>query len=379
MPPANKNQNGRAARLSETPQDPGNNIAFSQDERLVAQFGRGDGRIHIYETATGKLRHSLGEKLEFEGPIFDTFGYNAAFSRDGTYLASWSSIDNAIRVWDMATGTDLVRITPDEARPGGYYGQRRVNLAWSADGRTLAVAENKIRLWEIATLAVRCELPGHKDGPIRALAFAPAGQVLASASADTTVLIWDMAMKDRPASVTSARTDGAFDKGVLQKCGDALGQSDAATGFAAILDFVATPKESLAWINEHVKPATVVDPRRIAKLIEDLNDNQYRVRQSATAELLQIVELVVPAIDKALSAKPTLETLRRLQDTRKRLISPVLKGEQLRTFRVVEVLERIGTTQARQLLETLAGGAPGAMLTKQARAALARLQSDGVP
>jgi HEAT repeat protein len=158
-----------------------------------------------------------------------------------------------------------------------------------------------------------------------------------------------------------------------------LTQNDAAKAFTAILDFVATPKESLAWINEHVKPATVVDPRRVAKLIEDLNDNQYRVRQNATAELLQIGDLVVPAIDKALSARPTLETLRRLQDTRKRLVSPVLKGEQLRMSRAVEVLERIGTTQARHQLEKLAGGAPGAMLTKQARAAFARLPSDGVP
>jgi hypothetical protein len=53
-------------------------------------------------------------------------------------------------------------------------------------------------------------------------------------------------------------------------------------------------------------------------------------------------------------------------------LAPVA-GERLQALRAVEVLERVGTPEARRLLETLAGGAPGARLTWEARAALGRL------
>jgi hypothetical protein len=52
----------------------------------------------------------------------------------------------------------------------------------------------------------------------------------------------------------------------------------------------------------------------------------------------------------------------------------VATPENLRALRGVEVLERISTSEARELLRELAGGAPGAFLTLQARAAFARAE-----
>ena len=52
--------------------------------------------------------------------------------------------------------------------------------------------------------------------------------------------------------------------------------------------------------------------------------------------------------------------------------SMILKGDRLRAYRAVEVLERIGTPEARRLLSTYARGAPGALLTTAAEAALKR-------
>ena len=43
-------------------------------------------------------------------------------------------------------------------------------------------------------------------------------------------------------------------------------------------------------------------------------------------------------------------------------------------LRAVAVLERIGTPQARRVLATLAGGAEGARLTREAQASLQRLR-----
>jgi hypothetical protein len=48
-------------------------------------------------------------------------------------------------------------------------------------------------------------------------------------------------------------------------------------------------------------------------------------------------------------------------------------GEWVRAVRAVAVLEQIGTPEARQVLEALARGAPDALLTQDAQAALGRL------
>ena len=96
------------------------------------------------------------------------------------------------------------------------------------------------------------------------------------------------------------------------------------------------------------------------------------MRDKATGELFKIGELLVPVFDKALAAKPSLETKRRLEELRSKLTGMVLQGERLSVFRAVEVLEIIGTPQARQVLQALADGVPGALLTLSAQAALKR-------
>ena len=56
-----------------------------------------------------------------------------------------------------------------------------------------------------------------------------------------------------------------------------------------------------------------------------------------------------------------------------KLSGKVLTAEQIRVVRAVETLEQSGSSEARQLLETLAKGAPGALPTREAQAALDRL------
>jgi hypothetical protein len=51
--------------------------------------------------------------------------------------------------------------------------------------------------------------------------------------------------------------------------------------------------------------------------------------------------------------------------------------ERLRAGRSLEALELSGTPAARQVLQTLAGGAPGVWLMEEARATLRRLDGRG--
>jgi HEAT repeat protein len=221
----------------------------------------------------------------------------------------------------------------------------------------------------MATLSIRRELSGHPDAAVRSLAFAPGSRLFASGGSDTTVLIWDML---RPTGSPPANV--ALDRAALETSWRALATDDAGAAYAAILKLVAAPGDSIPWIKERVSPEPAIDPKRIEKLIEDLNDNQFKVRESATAELTLIGRRSVAAIDKALAANPTLETQRRLQSIRKSATGPVLKGEKLQSYRAIETLEKLGTPEAVELLRSLAGGAAGGLVTTQARDALARLK-----
>jgi WD40 repeat protein len=162
-------------------------LSFSADDRLVAMFGRDDGAIQIFETATGKLSKRLGNPPEVSPQVQKrrvNFS-SLAFSPDGKLLASWNAAEPVVRVWDLTTGKERLRLPPDEER------HFRMHLAWSPDGRVLAVGDHKIQLWELAAGKIRQEFVGH-EGDVRCLAFSPNGRLLASGSMDTTVLIWDV-------------------------------------------------------------------------------------------------------------------------------------------------------------------------------------------
>jgi WD40 repeat protein len=147
-----------------------------------------DGTIGVYDLATGKQRWELGPPPG--GWNVEETRTALAFAADGQFLASWESATGDLCIWNLATGKRTRRIPltgPVERRDGP-------RLAWSANGRSLAVAlltDDPIRLIEVATGQVRREFRGHA-GDVLCLAFSPDGRLLATGSADTTVLVWDV-------------------------------------------------------------------------------------------------------------------------------------------------------------------------------------------
>jgi WD40 repeat protein len=67
-------------------------------------------------------------------------------------------------------------------------------IAFSPNGRLLASAsrDTTVRIWDLATGALHQTLQGHSDW-IDAVVFSPDGRLLASASRDMTIWLWDSA------------------------------------------------------------------------------------------------------------------------------------------------------------------------------------------
>src|SRR5207237_2340742 len=102
-------------------------------------------------------------------------------------------------------------------------------------------------------------------------------------------------------------------------------------------------------------------------------------RNKATRALEGLEELAYPVVHKALAGSVPLESRRRIERVLSRLKGPVASPKTIRELRAVEVLEHIGTPEARQVLHVLAQGAAGARLTEEAKASLERLTKSKGP
>jgi hypothetical protein len=120
-----------------------------------------------------------------------------------------------------------------------------------------------------------------------------------------------------------------------------------------------------------LRPAPLPDPQRVVRLLADLDNEQFPVREKASRELRELRAPVEAALRQVLAGKPSLEARRRVE----RLLESLSEWspEELRCLRAVEALEHSGTREACALLEVLAAGAPAARLTREAKAALERL------
>jgi WD40 repeat protein len=131
-----------------------------------------------------------------------------AWSRDGTRLAE-AAFAGDVRVWDVASGT----VTHHLTEPGRHPNQ--VKLAFSPDGRWLAVANGPVQLLELATGA-REELPVEflRTGAFNGIEFSPEGDQLLGAGEYWNW--WKLETKARLARAGVPRVRGA--SGIAWRC-----------------------------------------------------------------------------------------------------------------------------------------------------------------
>jgi TPR repeat protein len=108
------------------------------------------------------------------------------FSPDGRRIVTQSWFDRTARVWDTASGRQLLVLA---GHTGWLYG-----VEYSPDGRQIATAsaDRTARLWDADSGRLLKVLTGHTDRVVRVI-FSPDGRRILTASFDRTARLWDAA------------------------------------------------------------------------------------------------------------------------------------------------------------------------------------------
>jgi WD40 repeat protein len=355
-------------------------VAFSPDGQTLVTAGD-DDHLGLWDPATGKERGHLD--LHEKGAsvlAFSADGKHLTAGGDAGELTVWRMEDQderrrlvgrdggvgyvafapdgnsflwtqgkTIRISEMETWVELARFNGRDMDAACF--------ALSPDGKTLATGGGKtIQLWDLETGARLLQFRDEK-AETAAILFAPDGKTLASAAADGTVFLWDL--KGLP-------------RGRLEALWRELGGSDAADAIHAVRAMKAAPAESIAFLHERIRPAPPPDPEA-ARLIADLDNDDFMEREKATKELAKRGRKVETELRRAYENQPSLEMRIRLRSLLAKLKDA--PDEETAKVRAVQVLETIGSGEARAFLETLAKGLPDSRVTKEAKASLQRLNA----
>jgi hypothetical protein len=151
-----------------------------------------------------------------------------------------------------------------------------------------------------------------------------------------------------------------------------MGDKDPAKGVQACAVLYGA-KKAVPFLKDHLKPANVkvppADEKAIAKLVADLDSDEFAVREKAEADLAKLGLAAVPALEQALKEATSAEQRMRLQ----RLLGKAKEVPALtQARRGLEVLVALRTPPAKELLEALAKGDDKEWLTQEAKKALER-------
>jgi WD40 repeat protein len=258
--------------------------------------------------------------------------------------------------------------------------QTGLQFALSPDGRTVAAVENRgkgILFLETATGRVRGRIPfagssgftssGFPDELKHAFSFSPDCRMLA-VSDGYAVLLWDLARPldgkplPAPANVQEA-----------EKLWALLSHSEPAESDRGLWALAAAPEHALAVLRERLKPTKDPNLARIEALASQLDSADFRTRAAASDELRRLPESALPALHKARKLAKSLEHTRRLDEVIAELQTRTdfPGAANVREFRALEVLERIGTEEARKQVAAIAAGSNSAV-TYEARLILSR-------
>ncbi len=328
-------------------------LAFSADGRVLAAANH--LRVYVLRARDlAPIGHIADSQLKH-------LGISLALSPVGR-LVGFAGADRVGRVFESMTGQSIASFESDEGRSMPrcirFHPTRRDLVALSGRNGTVDV-------WSMVTGKRVLTLSGH-ESEVSSLSFSADGSLLASGSGDSTILIWRLP----PLPVLEAMT---HDEPRLEALWRDLGSTDGRRGFLAIHELARDADGAVALIGARL-PVAAGDDDRITRLIEQLDADSFAAREDAAERLRGMGRLAMDALRNAIETSDSAEVRYRARALLEAMASPRITDERMvRTVRAIEVLETIGTDAAVELLKRYAGGAPTALVTERASAALRRL------
>jgi hypothetical protein len=298
-------------------------------------------------------------------------GPDAAYpvlSSDGRILAYTVSDrqHKVVEIWDTMRGHRVARM---ESIPD------LINFMFIPNSDILVFANPRMGLVRLDSLA-RKPLGALGHPGIEQFRFSPTGTSVVVGAGKNTIETWDLdrsRLGRKGPRNPGTRAGAAASEAELARRFETLAGADATAARKAMVAIEDAGDRGVDFLDSRLQAETV-DDAAIGALLRDLDASDFGTRERASSRVESLSPVAKTRLKAIMATADSTEVQIRLKRALAHADDYAIRApERLRAVRAVECLEMVGSPRSRQVLVRLAAGCPDSPLTKDAAAAIVRM------